>query len=78
MTEAGKEYVVLDRLWYICYLIYFKKNKIQASIDLGSKVNAITPKYTSKLDFQICRTNIRVQKIDGSTFKTFEIVLASF
>ena len=31
-----------------------------------------------KLGFQVYHTDVRAQKIDGSTFKTFEIVLASF
>ena len=34
--------------------------------------------YALKLGFQVSCTNIKAQKIDGSIFKTFEIVLASF
>lgn len=34
--------------------------------------------YTSKLGLKIYHTNIRAQKIDGSSLKTFGIVLASF
>ena len=34
--------------------------------------------YVSKLDLKLCRTNVRVQKIDSSTFETIEIVLAGF
>lgn len=47
-------------------------------LDLGSEVNAITPAFTSKLGFKICSTNVRAQKIDGSTLQTFGIVLTSF
>ena len=34
--------------------------------------------YASKLGLKVCFTNVGVQKIDGSTLKTFKIVLASF
>ena len=34
--------------------------------------------YVSRLGLRVYRTNIRAQKIDGSTLKTFEMVLASF
>ena len=49
-----------------------------ALLDLGSEVNAMTPAFTSKLDLKICSTDVGAQKIDGSTFQTFEIILASF
>ena len=38
----------------------------------------MTPVYALKLDLKFCFTNIRVQKIDNSTFEIFEMVLASF
>ena len=38
----------------------------------------MNPAYASRLGFQIYRTDIRAQKIDGLTLKIFEIVLASF
>ena len=38
----------------------------------------MTPGYVSKLDLKVRPTNVGVQKIDGSTVKTFEMVLASF
>lgn len=34
--------------------------------------------YILKLGFQVCQTNIRAQKIDGSIFETFRMVLTSF
>lgn len=36
------------------------------------------PGYVLKLGLKIYFTNIKAQKIDGSTFKTFKIALASF
>lgn len=76
MTEASKE--VLKKVLYICYLIWFKKNKIQALLDSGSEVNTIIPVFVSKLDLKICQIGIKAQKIDNSILKTFEIVLVSF
>lgn len=46
--------------------------------NLGSKVNAITLAYVSKLGLKICRINVGAQKIDDSIFKTFKMVPASF
>lgn len=60
MTETSKKNdLVLKRIPYIYYLIWFKKNEIQALINLGSKVNAITSTYTLKLGFQVYRINVR-------------------
>ena len=38
----------------------------------------MTPGYISKLGLKVRPTNVRAQKINGSTFETFEMVLASF
>ena len=82
MIEAGKEdEVVLKKVPYIHYTLYFRKNKenkMQALIDLGSEVNAMTLIYAAKLGLKICHINVEAQKINNSTFKTFGIVLASF
>ena len=47
-------------------------------IDSGSEFNSMIPAYALKLGLKIHHTNVEAQKIDGSTFKTFEIVLANF
>ena len=52
--------------------------KGQALLNFGNKVNTITLRYVSKLDLKICPTNIATYKINDSTLKTFEMVLASF
>ena len=75
---SKKDFIVLDQIFYIYYLIQFKKNKVQALIDFGNKVNIMTPKYVSKLDLKICLSNVKVQKIDGFIVNIFKIVLASF
>ena len=38
----------------------------------------MTSRYISKLGLKVRSTNVEVQKIDGSIFEMFEIVLASF
>lgn len=68
---------LLDRILYIYYLVWFKK-KIQALINLSSKINIITLVYILKLGLKACYINVRALKIDGSIFKTFEIILTSF
>ena len=82
MTKASKEdnNVALARLLYIYYPLHFWKNtnKLWALLDLSSEVNTITLAYASKLGLRVRRTNVRAQKIDGSTFDMFEMVLVSF
>lgn len=34
--------------------------------------------YTAKLGLKVCQTDVRAQKIEGSTFKIFKILLANF
>ena len=38
----------------------------------------MNPDYTQKLELKIRRTNVKAQKIDGSTLETFGIVIADF
>ncbi len=64
----------------IHYPVHFKKsqNEIQALIDSGSGVNAMTPAYAAKLGLQVRSSNLGVQKINGSTLVTHGMLLASF
>ena len=79
MTETSKkDDVALQRVPCVYYPIWFKKKEVQALIDLGSEVNAITLAYILKLGLQFYCTNFGAQKIDGSTLETFGMVLASF
>ena len=72
--------LALDWVPCICYPIRFKKSKVQvrALINSGSEVNAMTPKYVSKLSLKICSSDVGALKIDGSILETFGMVLASF
>ena len=38
----------------------------------------MTSAYAAKLNFEVQKTNIGAQKIDGSTLNTFEIILGNF
>ena len=42
-----------------------------------NKINAMTLEYALKQSLKIRPTNIAAQKIDSSTFKTFEMTLTS-
>ena len=79
VIETSQENVVaLDQVPYICYPILFKKNEVQALIDSGSKVNAMTLGYALKLGLKVRPTDGGAQKINSFTFETFGMVLASF
>ena len=38
----------------------------------------MNPNFARKLGLKVWKTNIEAQKIDGSTLKTFEMVIADF
>ena len=54
------------------------ETQVQALIDLGSEVNAMTLTYASRLGLWVHRTDMRTQKIDGSILETFGMILTSF
>ena len=80
VTEASMEDISLVRVSCIHYPVQFQKDgsQVQALLNSGSKVNAMNPAYASRLGLRVHRTDIGAQKIDSSTLKTFEMVLASF
>lgn len=53
-------------------------NKVQNLYNTNGEVNTMTSVFAFKLGLKVCYTNIKAQKIDSSTFKTFKIVLTSF
>ena len=67
MIETSKKGVVLDWLPCIYYLFYFKKKiaNVQALINLGSEINAMTQAYTGNLALKVWPTNVGAQKIDS-------------
>ena len=83
VTGASKQAweVILDRVPCIYYPVQFRKDKgatIQALIDSGSEVNAMTPAYAKQLGLQVRRTDVGAQKIDCSSLRTFGMVIAGF
>ena len=79
VTETSKEDdVALQRVPCIHYPIPFRKKEVQALIDSGSEINAMTSAYASRLGLRVYCIDIGAQKIDGSTLKIFGMVLASF
>lgn len=77
-VASKKDNVVLEKILYTHYLIWFKINKIKVLINSDNKVNAMTLGYTSKLGLKFCPTNIKARQINGYILETLEIVLASF
>ena len=73
-------FILLAKVVAVHYPLRFQKDilGIRALIDSDNEVNAMTPAYTSKLGLKVYPTDVGAQKIDGSTLKTFGIVLASF
>lgn len=54
MTGTSKENnIVLERVPYIHYLLWFKKNENQALIDFGNKLNARALAIVSKLGLKV-------------------------
>ena len=86
MTGAREETLeqeeALERVPCIHYSVQFKKDaskaQVQALINSGSEVNAIHLTFAKQLGLPIRPTDIGVQKIDGTTLDTYEIVVTAF
>lgn len=60
VTKASKKNnIVLKRASCIYYPVWFKKDKVKALINSGSKVKAIILAYALKLGLKTCSTNVR-------------------
>ena len=71
----------LKRISSINYPVLFQKDPagpVSAPIDSSNEVNAIHPAYIKKLGFDIQKTNIEAQKIDGTTLENLGMVIAIF
>ena len=79
-SMTGPRTETLDCVPCIHYPAQFKKDtaEVLALIDSGSEVNAIAPAYAKKLGLRVRKTNVGAQKIDGSTLKTYDMVIAGF
>ena len=54
------------------------QEKVKALLNSGSEVNAMSPAYAKNLGLKTRKTNDWAQKIDGSAFKTSEMMIADF
>ena len=63
---------------YIYYSVSLQEKQVKALLDSKSLLNAINPNFALNLDFYIRKTNVRAQKINGSIFEVFEMVIADF
>ena len=68
----------LARVPCICYPINFGKKSVSALCDSGSKVNAVYPAFAKELSLPIRPTDLRAQKINGTTLETYGMVVAAF
>ena len=76
MTDiSGKEVV---RMPCIYYQVWFLEEQIRDLLYSGSKINVMNSIFARKLGFNIQKTNVGAQKIDGSTLETFRKVIADF
>ncbi len=74
MTDKTEE---LELVPCIRYLITLKE-KTEALLDLGSKVNAMSKAFVQQLGLKICKTNVGAQKIDGTTLEIYGMVVSIF
>ena len=51
---------------------------VSALLDSSSEVNAIYLAFAERLGLVVRATNVDAQKIDGTTFETYEMVVAAF
>ena len=51
---------------------------LSALLDSGSEINAIHPAFVEKLGLMVQNINIGAQKIDGTIFETYGMVVAVF
>ena len=63
---------------YIRYLVQFQAQQVEALINSGSEINAITPVFAAKLGLSTPPTGVGAQKIDGSLLATYGMAVAAF
>ena len=80
VTDNKVETVVLEKVSYIHYPVWFQEDQeqVKALLNSGSKVNAMNPTYAKRLGIKTRKINVGAQKIYGSILETFEIVIADF
>ncbi len=59
-----------------CFVTF--KDQLEALLDSGSKVNAMSQVFAHQFGLKTWKTNIKVQKIDGTTLKIYKMVVSIF
>ena len=79
VTNSSKK-VVLEKIFYIKYLVIFQKNeeKLKVLLNSGNKINAMSLNFTQKLGLIIQKTSVKAQKIDSFTLKIFKMIIIDF
>ncbi len=74
MTEKTEE---LERILCIWYPFTFK-DQTETLLNSKNEVNPMSQAFAQQLSLIIRKTNVWAQKIDGTTLKTYEIVVSTF
>ncbi len=69
---------VLSRVPCIRYPVQFQAQQVEALIDSGSEVNAMTPKFAAKVGLFTQPTAVGAQKIDGSPLSMYGMAVVAF
>ncbi len=78
MTDKKTE-EELERVSCIRYPVTLKdQDQIEALLNSGSEVNAMSQAFAQQLGLKIRKTNVGAQKIDGTTLKTYGMVVSIF
>ncbi len=76
-TSMIKKTEELEQVPCIWYPVTFK-DQTKALLDLESEVNVISQAFAQQLSLKICKTNVGVEKIDGTILETYGIVISTF
>ena len=74
VTEKKEELEQISCIWYSVTF----KNQTKALLDSKSEVNAMSQAFAYQLGLTIRKTNIKTQKIDGTTLETYKMVVSTF
>ena len=80
LVTNGGEKVVLKGIPCIHYPFQFQEGQeqVRSLLNSGSEVNAMNLALIQKLGLHIQKTNVGAQKIDGSFFEIFGMVITDF
>lgn len=68
----------LEPISCIQYLTQFGQHLVKTPINSGSEVNLLQPNFARKLDLHVYKTDVGIQKINGSRLETFGMIIVFF